>query len=169
MRSSRVPAPRRLSRAGSRGSGEAVTRFCLTAARARRRYGDDAATSFAAISEAVSRCDGGIAIVHSVGPTRPGMARLVAEKLEMPQPVILVVQQKDRVHNHGRAFAECVVDDTAYGEVTFPLYDLAITYDTIADAVEKIAAFIKREGRFAAPPARPTGPSPARAPREHHH
>lgn len=130
-------------------------------------YDDGAATSFAAITEAASRCDQGVALIPVVGPTRCGMARLVAEKTKAPQPVILCVQANDKAHTHGRAFAECVVDDTPYGEVALPLFDAAISYDSIADAVAKIADHIARDARLkAAATDRP--PPHTRAARENH-
>ena len=95
------------------------------------------------------------------------MARMVAEKGGMPQPLILCVQAAARPHNHGRAFAECVVDDTPYGEVALPLFDAAITYESIADAVTKIADVISRDERLkAAATDRP--PPHTRAARENH-
>ena len=130
-------------------------------------YGPDAATSFAAISEAASRCEHGLAVVPVVGPGRCGTARLVAEQARMRQPAIVLLQHKDKVATHGRAFAECVIADTAYGEVTHPVYDHAVTYAGIPDAVDQIATYVNHHPDLAAPRAPPNAAPPKpRAPRE---
>ncbi|KAH8065480.1 hypothetical protein JL721_8234 [Aureococcus anophagefferens] len=79
-------------------------------------YGPDAATSFAAISEAASRCEHGLAVV----------------------PV-----------------------------VTHPVYDHAVTYAGIPDAVDQIATYVNHHPDLAAPRAPPNAAPPKpRAPRE---
>ena len=102
-----------------------------------------------------------------VGPGRCGTARLVAEQARMRQPAIVLLQHKDKVATHGRAFAECVIADTAYGEVTHPVYDHAVTYAGIPDAVDQIATYVNHHPDLAAPRAPPNAAPPKpRAPRE---
>jgi hypothetical protein len=109
-------------------------------------------TSFGSIGEACTRCVGGAAVVCVAGPDRAGAARRTAFSLGQAQPLVVRVQQHERWDTHDAQLAETRIGaDDDGNDVILPLYDYALTYTGVGDLADQLEAIADAEERLAPP------------------